>query len=303
MKKVKVIIEFTRPFTLLAPFVGFFSWGLAAFGARPKIPISLEGLVPVILGAVMAASLNAASNGINQIFDIEIDRVNKPERPLPSGRLSLRTAWSVTIAFYGISLFLSWFIAPTGAHQCFFIVLIASLCTILYSAPPIRTKRFLLLSNFTIALPRGALLVVAGWSAVRDIVHPEPWYLSLIFGAFIFGAATTKDFSDIEGDKKGGCNTLPVCYGVKKAAYITALFFVFPFLLIPLGVWVGVFSAGPVLLYLLGGLLIAYGAFIGYLLVRRPEELATERNHISWKHMYLEMMVAQVGFAVVYLLS
>jgi 4-hydroxybenzoate polyprenyltransferase len=303
LKKVRLILEFARPFTLLAPFIGFFSWGLAAFGAQPEISFSVTGIIPVLIGAVMASSLNVASNGINQIFDIEIDRMNKPERPLPSGRLSLTAAWVVAITFYGLALLLAWFIAPTGAHQCFVIVLIAAVCTVLYSAPPARTKRFIFLSNLTIALPRGALLVVAGWSAVRNIFNPEPWYLALIFGAFIFGAATTKDFSDIEGDKKGGCNTLPVCYGVKKAAYITALFFIFPFILIPLGVMLGVLSAERGLVYILGGLLIAYGAFIGYLLVRRPEELATERNHISWKHMYLEMMVAQVGFAVVYLLS
>ena len=45
----------------------------------------------------MAAVLNAASNAINQIYDLEIDRINKPQRPLPSGRLTMREAWIFTL--------------------------------------------------------------------------------------------------------------------------------------------------------------------------------------------------------------
>ena len=48
--------------------------------------------------ALMAAVLNAANNAINQIYDLDIDRVNKPKRPLPSGALSLREAWAFTVA-------------------------------------------------------------------------------------------------------------------------------------------------------------------------------------------------------------
>ena len=52
---------------------------------------------------------------------------------------------------------------------------------------------------------------------------------------FLVGAATTKDFSAMEGDRAGGCRTLPVRYGVKKAAWMIAPFFVFPWLLVPAG--------------------------------------------------------------------
>ena len=145
------------------------------------------------------------------------------------------------------------------------------------------------------------LLKVAGWSTVKTIVGLEPWYIGAIFGLFLLGAATTKDFADIEGDRAGGCQTLPILYGVKKAAWMIAPFFVLPFVLIPVGVWTGILTGNPTLLMVLGPALDRSTAiYTVYLLVRRPEELATTENHPSWTHMYLMMMLAQIGFALAY---
>jgi 4-hydroxybenzoate polyprenyltransferase len=118
----------------------------------------------------------------------------------------------------------------------------------------------------------------------------------------VLGASSTKDFADIEGDRAGGCETLPILYGVKKAAWIIAPFFVLPFALIPIGVRTGLLTGNPRLLDLLAATLVAYGVYTVYLLVRRPEELAFTENHPSWTHMYLMMMVAQIGFALAYVL-
>ena len=62
----------------------------------------------------MPLALNAANNALNQIYDLEIDRVNKPQRPLTSGRLSIRDAWTFTWAMYVLALVLAWFVAPGG---------------------------------------------------------------------------------------------------------------------------------------------------------------------------------------------
>ena len=56
------------------------------------------------------------------------------------------------------------------------------------------------------------------------------------------------------------------------------------------------------LLLVLGPALVLYGMYTTWLLVRKPEELASTENHPSWTHMYLMMMVAQVGFALAYVL-
>jgi 4-hydroxybenzoate polyprenyltransferase len=295
-------LELSRPFTLVAPALGFFSGGLTAIGAAPREAWSGELLLYPLVGALMAAVLNAASNALNQVYDLEIDRVNKPKRPLPSGRLSLREAWAFTWVAYAIALVLAWLVAPGGRHECFWIVVLATAITFLYSAPPFRTKRLGIWANLTIAIPRGVLLKVAGWSAVKTIVGLEPWYIGGIFGLFLLGATSTKDFADMAGDARGGCRTLPIQYGVRRAAWMISPSFVVPFLMMPMGAWTGVLTGNFWLLQTLGLTMTAYGIYVCYLMLRRPEELAVEENHVSWAHMYRMMFVAQVGFALAYLL-
>ncbi len=302
--KLNIYITFARPFTLLAPLIGFIGGGVAALGVYSELKLSLSVLVPLLLGTMMAASLNAASNAINQIYDLKIDVVNKPERPLPAGDMTVKEAWLFTVFFYLLSLMLAWFANPAeGNHECFYIVLVAAILTYMYSAPPFRTKRFGMWANLTITIPRGLLLPVSGWAAVATVADPEPWYLGSIFALFILGAASTKDFSDMEGDKAEGCITPPIKYGIKKCAYIISPFLVLPFLMFPAGVYLKILHGQPTFLVVLGFFLALYGAFVAWLIVRKPEELATEANHISWKHMYLLMMAAQAGFALAYLIK
>ena len=125
----------------------------------------------------MAAVLNVASNGLNQIYDFEIDRINKPKRPLPSGRLSMGEAWVITLVSFAAAFVLAWFVAPGGRHECFWMVVAAAVITTLYSVPPFRTKRLGIWANVTIAIPRGVLLKVAGWSSVKTAVGLEPWFI------------------------------------------------------------------------------------------------------------------------------
>ncbi|MBN2208226.1 MAG: UbiA prenyltransferase family protein [Candidatus Coatesbacteria bacterium] len=283
------VLSLVRPFTLLAPFIGFVS---AATMASHSLPPAIA-----YIGAVAAALLNAASNGLNQIFDVDIDRINKSDRPLPAGRLTLRKAGLIVSVLYLASAL----IAAAVNWTFFAIVLVTAFFTYAYSAPPFRTKRVWWLANLTIAVPRGVLLVVAGWASVAGINDFEPWFVGLVFGLFIFGAAMTKDFADMVGDRAFGCNTLPIVLGPKGAAWVVAPFLSLPFLFISLGTWLGVLSGQPTVLYLLSLALVIWGGYAGYLLVRQPEELAAERNHPSWKHMYLIMLTAQMGVACSYL--
>ena len=295
-------LELSRPFTLLAPAIGFLSGGITAIGAAPAEPWTWAVLAFPALGAVMAAVLNAASNALNQIYDLEIDRVNKPARPLPSGRLTTREAWAFTVAAYATAWALAWMVAPGGRRECFWIVVVATIITVAYSVPPLRTKRLGLWANVTIAVPRGVLLKVAGWSSVKTMAGIEPWYIGAIFGLFLLGASTTKDFADMEGDRQGGCWTLPNQYGVRRAAWLISPSFVAPFLLIPLGAWLGILTGHFWLLQALGVSVAVYGLYVCHLMLRRPEDLAAEANHVSWTHMYRMMFVLQIGFALAYVL-
>ena len=300
--RASLLIEFSRPFTLVAPALGFASGAATAAGAAPREPWSLDLLLYPSIGLVMAAVLNAASNALNQIYDLEIDRINKPRRAMPSGRLSRREAWTFTLAAYGVALVLAWFVEPGGRHECFWIVAVATVITVLYSAPPFRTKRLGIWANLTIAIPRGVLLKVAGWSAVKTVLGTEPWFIGAVFGLFLLGASTTKDFADMEGDARGGCRTLPIIYGVRRAAWMISPSFILPFIMIAVGTRLRILTGTPALLYALSIVMTIYGAYVCYLMLRRPEDLAVEENHVSWAHMYRMMFVAQVGFALAYLL-
>jgi 4-hydroxybenzoate polyprenyltransferase len=300
--RASLFLTLSRPFTLVAPALGFASGAATAAGAVPREAWSAQLLLYPSLGLVMAAVLNAASNALNQIYDLEIDRINKPGRPLPSGRLTLDDAWAFTYTAYAVALALAWLVAPAGRHECFWIVVVATVITVLYSAPPFRTKRLGIWANVTIAIPRGVLLKVAGWSAVKTILGAEPWFIGAIFGLFLLGASTTKDFADMEGDARGGCRTLPIIYGVRRAAWMISPSFVVPFVMIAAGTRLRILTGTPAFLYLLAAVMTAYGMYVCYLMLRRPEDLAVEENHVSWAHMYRMMFVAQIGFALAYLL-
>ena len=133
---------------------------------------------------------------------------------------------------------------------------------------------------------------------VASAAHAEPWFIGGIFMFFLLGAASTKDFSDMKGDLAGGCHTLPIRFGVRRAAWMIAPFFVLPWLLMPVGVSMGVLTGNAMFISLLGVALAIWGAYTVYLIVRNPDELTATENHPSWRHMYLMMMVAQIGFAV-----
>lgn len=293
--KVRVYSELARPFTLLAPALGMVSGGVMGWGAVVRPASEPFPLIPVAMGALMAALLNAASNALNQICDVEIDKINKPERPLASGRMSKSKAAWLSGILYVFALILAGLINL----QCLALASAAALLTIAYSVPPIRTKRFWLLATITIALPRGSLLVVAGWSTAAGVNHLEPWYVSLVLGGFLLGAASTKDFADVAGDRAGGCRTLPVVYGARKATILISPFLVLPFLLLPIGVRIDLLTGNPLILSAAGWALASWGVLVALMMARSPDRLISG-PHVSWIHMYMMMATTQTALVLAY---
>jgi 4-hydroxybenzoate polyprenyltransferase len=315
---LKAYVALARPFTLLPPLLGIISGAVCAWGSAhnpdPTRAVTTSVALTVVLGSICAAFLNAANNALNQIYDLEIDRINKPKRPLPAGALTIRQAWIFTWIMFALGLIPTWWVvvypyttwrakfsAPLTEHECFFIYLAAFVSTFIYSVPAFgRTKAHPIGANLTIAIPRGCLLKVAGWTMVARATTFEPWFIGSIFMFFLLGAASTKDFSDMKGDLAGGCRTLPIVFGVRRAAYMIAPFFVLPWLLMPLGASLGILTGNRLALDILGVGLVVWGAYTVWLIVRNPDELTATENHPSWRHMYLMMMAAQIGFAAAY---
>jgi 4-hydroxybenzoate polyprenyltransferase len=297
---VRTALALVRPFTMLAPATGVLfasAAASAATGARYD---------PVLVGlALVSATLaNAASNAWNQAYDADLDRVNKPERPIPSGRASVRAALTLGHLCALLSLAAGAAHAATS-HRPWFLacVTFGVLSTWVYSAPPLRTKRLTLGALVTIAIPRGFLVPVAGWAVVSAPNTAEPFALGLVPGLFVLGAAATKDFADVEGDRAHGCRTLPVVLGARRAARIVAPFLVVPFLLYPVLSAAG-FLSRPLPAWVVAGAALATGGLLtARALVSDPDSLARERNHPAWRGMYLLMLANQAVVAAVYLFA
>ncbi|MHA1294210.1 MAG: UbiA family prenyltransferase [Promethearchaeota archaeon] len=279
-----------RPFTLIYPAIAILAGSIIAYNSS-NINNFPSFLLKTIFGIIIVCFLNSSSNIINQIYDIEIDRINKPNRPLPRGEISKHIAAIIAIGFVIFSLSFAFLLS----FPFFFICLIALLCTLGYSTPPIRLKRFPWLANLIIAIPRGLLLIVAGWAIHTSINIIEPWLFGSILFFFFLGATTAKDFTDIKGDKINGIITIPIKYGVEKSIKVIKPFFIFPFFLIGFYCFFGWLNwiYIPLILFAIPG----YKAI--KLIENEPEKLAIESNHPSWKIMYF--MVIFYALSIIFL--
>lgn len=310
--KIRGVIDLFRPFTLLAPLIGGTAAALMALAMDP-LPI-YENLfvgpkfswgypfvfwefpvVELITGVTALMLVNAGSNVLNQVYDFKIDKINKPYRPIPSKVITVNEARTVAWVLYLITV---WRAATVGSGAFVFLVVVIMLITLFYSMPPIRLKKRLFISNISIAFARGMLGFVAGWSIFGNPFNQTPWLIGLLMAIYLVGAVTTKDFTDMKGDRKFGMRTLPVEYGKKKAIAVSAPFFIVPFILIPYGIWRGHLIRSTILLCVLA----IWGAYIVYLLFKYADTPDKKfENTTVWIHMYLMLMAIQIGFCVLYI--
>ena len=205
------------------------------------------------------------------------------------------------LSLHYLKLYFLTFFRATFINTSFMVFIFAiMMLTIAYSAPPLRTKKHFLWNNATIALARGLFGVLASWSIFGNPLDPTPWAVGFILFVFLFGAATTKDFTDIPGDKEYGMRTLPIVVGIERAATVTASFFVIPLLFVPVLVQLHV-------LYDNANFLVILFFWGGYVLIH-TKEWANSRdpnfeNNPMWTQMYFLLMALAVGFSLTYVLS
>lgn len=195
----------------------------------------------IFLAAVSAAFVAAGGNAINDYFDVEIDRINKPHRPIPAGILSLKQAkylWLITSSLgFLISLFLP--LLSCG------IVISAIGMLYWYSA---RWKGSILVGNFIVALMTGMTFLFGG-SVVGDVERSS---IPALF-AFLtnFSRELVKDMEDVEGDRLHKARTLPVRYGFFPSQVLTTVTLVMVLLLslkvVLSGMYSWLFTVGVVL--------------------------------------------------------
>lgn len=148
-----------------------------------------------------------AFNSYNMVFDIDIDKLNKPLRPIPSQKISRKIVLYLSIFLFLLAIFsallINWQLALL--FSAFFVE------AIFYSTPPLRLRRFLLFSNFNAAFIFG-LIPLLMVKLVTNLSLPLEFSLYIL--ALIFIVATVKDYEDIRGEKLIGIKTIPNFFGV-----------------------------------------------------------------------------------------
>jgi 4-hydroxybenzoate polyprenyltransferase len=167
---------------------------------------------------------------INDIEDVEIDKISNKNRPLVQGTISIENMKEVGYVFLGTALLGAW---SVGFYQ-FYMSIIGLFVSYIYSAKPLRLKRIPILSTFLISIAC-LITVLAGFFFVSIDKTFQTFPTLLILGIltiFTLGI-NIKDMKDIEGDRAGGIKTLPVIFR-KRGANIVGLCFALSLLLVPI---------------------------------------------------------------------
>ena len=209
------VLELLKPITWFAPMWAFMC-GVVSSGApfSEKWPLAIAG---AILGGPL---LCATSQAVNDWFDRHVDAINEPNRPIPSGRVPGR--WGLWIAI--IWSFLSLGFAALLGVWVLAAALVGLVLAWAYSMPPVRLKLSgwwgpgsVGLSYEGIAWFTGAAVVLQALPDARIIA------LAILYSLGAHGIMTLNDFKAIEGDRQLGVRSLPVQYGVRRAAQIACV--------------------------------------------------------------------------------
>jgi len=204
-----------------------------------------SGLRPgesVWLACLVAGLVTAGGNAINDVYDLEIDRINRPRRPLPSGRIRRKRA----AVLGAILLLLGVGISPTLGWWGFTVALMVALLLVAYSA---RLKGTILWGNLVVSLAAGLAFVYGGIATGRPGTALIPAGFAFLFH---LGREILKDAQDVTGDRAGGARTLPAVIGVREALGWAGLFLILLIVASPMPYLAGRYSLSYLIVVVLG---------------------------------------------------
>ena len=212
MKLFSIAWRFSRPHTIIGSLLS--TWSLYFMSAYPQAEVKNQ-IALFLLTLISAIGCNLYIVCLNQITDIELDKLNKPHLPLASGEISRSTA-RVIIA---VSALVSVISAYSAGWLMFALVLIVGALGTAYSVPPLKFKKHHFGAAFSITLVRGVLVNILmflhfQWEIAQTLEFPL-YMLPLVLFMILFsiGIAWLKDIPDIKGDRNHGIETLAVNRG------------------------------------------------------------------------------------------
>jgi 4-hydroxybenzoate polyprenyltransferase len=266
--RLMAYVQLCRPFTLVAPVMA----GLFGVLAPVAEPSPGHVVTAVYVGLTLALA-QACGQCINQYADVELDRVVKPYRPLPSGAISreeaMGVAWLLAIFSVGRAFTIG---TPFGL-----VTLALIFFAVFYSLSPLSPRRVNPFLNVGwTAVSRGLIPALAVWSVYGD---PRG---ALHYAAFAFlwclALQGTKDIGDSEGDRMFGIRTIANSYGARGflvyAAAVSSAMYVYAYLFVPV--------------------MLALIPLTAVALIGLRRQVAGVENNLSWVCFYLGLGLTYV---------
>ena len=218
----KLRLQLMKPITWIP-----LMWGVICGAASSgKYTWTLENVL--ISAACMLLSgpiMTGYTQIMNDYYDREIDAINEPYRPIPSGAISLRQVitqiWILLIVGMAIAVALDFW----AGHESFTVTKIAGIGAFLayiYSAPPLKLKQNGWLGSYAL----GASYITLPWCVGHALFGELNWKIvaiTMFYSLAGLGIAIVNDFKSVEGDRTLGLKSLPVMFGVDRAALISAI--------------------------------------------------------------------------------
>ncbi|KAL3902517.1 MAG: hypothetical protein SGILL_010793, partial [Bacillariaceae sp.] len=238
---LSVLWRFTRPHTIIGSALAIPALHILA-APTYRAAFTTKSLVSMVYAMVPALLMNLYITGVNQVTDVEIDKINKPDLPIAAGDLSMRAGIITVVVSLIASLILGVGHPVLGSEGLNVALWFSAILGTLYSLPPIRLKRFPFLAAFCIVAVRGAVInagffahaKVAAFGSVTSVwkcltSDPRCWMSSLYFAIFGVVIALMKDVPDVKGDDLSNVRTFSVRLGPKRVyrwmqQLLTALF-------------------------------------------------------------------------------
>lgn len=233
-RKIIPYIELLRPLNVL---IAFLSIAAATFLAGA----TAEQWKHILLASLAGGLIAGGANAINDYFDVEIDRINKSNRPLPRGSATREEAWGLWLTVSVVGLLLNIFLNSAA------FVIAGTSVVILYFYSAV-FKRSVLIGNFLVATMTGMAFIYGGVVAE----HVDRAVIPAIFAFHInFARELVKDVEDLEGDRRENAKTFAVKYGATQALTLASITILILIVVTFVPYIVGAYSISYLLLVLL----------------------------------------------------
>ena len=219
------LLQLLKPITWFPPMWAFLCGWISAGPGTDLSGWSL--LAGVILTGPLVCG---ASQIVNDWYDQDVDALNEPDRPIPSGRVPGKTAFWFAVVWTAIAqtwaiLIGPWVAAATG---------LGLVLAWAYSAPPLRLKMNGWWGNSAVAISYEGLAWITGAAIVigGDLPAEPILLIALLYSIGAHGIMTLNDFKSVEGDLTMGIRSLPAQLGPTRAARVACLFMLLPQLIV-----------------------------------------------------------------------